>query len=284
MKDKQLVQDMQVGGERPFFGLCDARVERVSILPGESSFKQCARLEVEHSEFNGKYPFWHNDDCLIRHCVFHEGGRAAIWYNRRLTMTDTLVEAPKMFRDMDGLVVERVRMPHALETLWHCRRVRLNEVEISQGDYLFKDSEELHVTRLTLHGNYSFQYCRNVEVHDSVLHSKDAFWNTENVTVYNSVLDGEYLGWHSKNLRLVNCRIAGTQPLCYAHHLVLENCTFADDCDLAFEYSDVQAELTGRVHSIKNPAGGRIVADEIGDIIINEYCPAPGACSIVRRA
>ena len=280
---KTLIAHAEYGGERPLFGLCDAKLEHVVIHPGESSLKQCARLEVEQCEFNGKYPFWHNEDCLIHDCIFREGGRAAIWYSRNLEMRDTLVEAPKMFRDMQGLKLQRVRMPHALETLWHCWDVQLDEVEIHQGDYLFMHSGDIRVNRLLLNGNYSFQYCRNVEIRNSELHSKDAFWNTENVTVYDSLLDGEYLGWHSKNLRLVNCRIAGTQPLCYAKGLVLENCSFAEDCDLAFEYTDLQADIVGRIHSIKNPAGGRVLADEVGEIIINEYCPAPGACCIETR-
>lgn len=279
---KQITNE-EYGGERPLFGLCDAQLKHITIHPGESALKQCSRIVAEHCEFNGKYPFWHNDDCIIRHCLFREGGRAAIWYSQRVEMSDTLVEAPKMFRDMCGLKLARVRMPHALETLWHCREVQIDDAEISQGDYLFMYSSDIQVKKLTLNGNYSFQYCRNVEIHDSVLHSKDAFWNTENVTVYNSLLDGEYLGWHSKNLRLVNCRIAGTQPLCYAHNLVMENCTMADDCDLAFEYSDLQADIAGRIHSIKNPAGGSITADAVGEVIINDFCPAPGACHINLR-
>ena len=80
-------------------------------------------------------------------------------------------------------------------------------------------------------------------IRNAVINSKDAFWNTEDVTVYDSEINGEYLGWHSKRLRLVNCKISGTQPLCYATDLVLENCTMADDCDLAFEYSTLQAAI-----------------------------------------
>ena len=33
---------------------------------------------------------------------------------------------------------------------------------------------------------------------------------------------------------------------------------------LAFEYSTVDADLVGGVDSILNPAGGKIVADEVG--------------------
>ena len=60
----------------------------------------------------------------------------------------------------------------------------------------------------------------------------------------------------------MNCRISGTQALCYAENLVLENCTLGEDADLCFEYSSVHAEIKGRVHSVKNPRSGRIVAEE----------------------
>lgn len=281
--NKTKISNQEYGGERPLFGLCDAQLDHIVIHPGESSLKQCYRLEVRDCEFNGKYPFWHNEDCLITHCTFHEGARAAIWYTKRLEMRDTLVEAPKMFRDMAELSLQRVRLPHAAETLWHCHTVRLEDVEAAQGDYIFMHSSGIRAERFLLHGNYSFQYCSDVEIRNSELHSKDAFWNTKNVTVYDSLLDGEYLGWHSENLRLVNCRIAGTQPLCYAKNLVLENCTFADDADLAFEYSTLQASIQGHLQSIKNPAGGHIVLDSVGEVIIDSFCPAPGACRIDTR-
>ena len=126
----------------------------------------------------------------------------------------------------------------------------------------------------------TFQYCRNVEIRNAVIDSKDAFWNTEDVTVYDSELTGEYLGWHSRRLRLVNCKISGTQPLCYAHDLVLENCTMADDADLAFEYSTVEATIDSPVHSVKNPRSGHITAQSYGEIILDEHIKAPADCVI----
>lgn len=35
------------------------------------------------------------------------------------------MEAPKMFREMDGLELVNVHLPNAQETLWHCRNVNL---------------------------------------------------------------------------------------------------------------------------------------------------------------
>ena len=124
------------------------------------------------------------------------------------------------------------------------------------------------------------KYCKNVEIRNAVIDSKDAFWNTEDVTVYDSELTGEYLGWHSRRLRLVNCKISGTQPLCYAHDLVLENCTMADDADLAFEYSTVEATINSAVHSVKNPRSGHITALSYGKIILDEHIKAPADCVI----
>lgn len=276
----ELIKNKEFGGERPLFAAHGLRLENVTIHTGESALKECADIEAVNCEFQGKYPFWHVNGFVVKNCLFTEGARAALWYSRNLRMTDTLVEAPKMFREMDGIYLENVRIPNAQETLWHCRNVELRNVRVEKADYLFMHGENIRIEDYRQQGNYSFQYCKNVEIRNAEIHSKDAFWGTENVTVYDSVLDGEYLGWHSHNLRLVNCRISGTQPLCYAHDLVLENCTLADDCDLAFEYSTVEAEIDSPVHSVKNPRSGSIRAESFGEIILDENIRVPADCAI----
>lgn len=274
------ISGKEYGGERPLFASHDLYLENVTIHAGESALKECTNIEAVGCRFEGKYPFWHVDGFVVKNCLFTEGARAALWYSRNLEMTDTLVEAPKMFREMDGIRLERVRIPNAQETLWHCRNVELKNVEVAHADYLFMHSENIRIEDYRQQGNYSFQYCKNVEIRNAVIDSKDAFWNTENVTVYDSELEGEYLGWHSKNLRLVNCKISGTQPLCYAHNLILENCTMADDCDLAFEYSSVEASVKSPVRSVKNPRTGSITAESYGEIILDENIKAPADCKI----
>lgn len=274
------ISGKEYGGERPLFASHDLYLENVTIHAGESALKECTNIEAVGCRFEGKYPFWHVDGFVVKNCLFTEGARAALWYSRNLEMTDTLVEAPKMFREMDGIRLERVRIPDAQETLWHCRNVELKNVEVAHADYLFMHSENIRIEDYRQQGNYSFQYCKNVEIRNAVIDSKDAFWNTENVTVYDSELEGEYLGWHSKNLRLVNCKISGTQPLCYAHNLILENCTMADDCDLAFEYSRVEASVKSPIRSVKNPRTGSITAESYGEIILDENIKAPADCKI----
>lgn len=277
----ELIKNKSYEGERPLFATRNLQLEEVTIHTGESALKECKNIEAINCRFEGKYPFWHNDSFVVKNSLFTEGARAALWYSKNLHMTDTVVEAPKMFREMDGIKLENVQLPNALETLWYCRNVEMKNVTIDKGDYLFIHGENIRIENFRLKGNYSFQYCKNVEIRNAEINSKDAFWNTENVTVYDSTLNGEYLGWHSKNLRLVNCHISGTQALCYAKDLVMENCTMGDDADLCFEYSTLKARINGPVRSVKNPSGGMIIAESYGDIIIDENCKTPGDCEIM---
>ena len=274
------IRNMEYEGERPLFAAHNLYLENVIIHTGESALKECNDIEAVNCRFEGKYPFWHTDGFVVKNCFFTEGARAALWYSSNLFMTDTVVEAPKMFREMDGIKLENVQLPFAQETFWHCRNVELINVQVDKADYLFMHGEHIRIENYTQNGNYSFQYCKDVEIRNAVINSKDAFWNTENVTVYDSELNGEYLGWHSHHLRLVNCRISGTQPLCYAHDLVMENCTMADNADLCFECSSLQATIKSPVHSVKNPTTGSIIAESYGDIIIDRNIKLPADCEL----
>ena len=277
------IKDMEFGGERPLFASHDLKLVNVTIHAGESALKCCTDIVAEKCRFEGQYPFWHVDRFEVRDCLFTPGARAALWYSRDLTMTDTLVEAPKMFREMDNLSLTNVKIPDAQETMWHCRGVKLRNVEVANADYLFMHSSDIDIDNYRQQGNYSFQYCNNVVIRNAVIDSKDAFWNTDNVTVYDSELTGEYLGWHSKNLRLVRCRISGTQPLCYCENLVMEDCTMAEDADLAFEDSELNAVVNSAITSVKNPRTGSIKAQSIGETIIDENVLAPADCVITTE-
>jgi hypothetical protein len=198
-------------------------------------------------------------------------------------MTDTVIDAPKMFREMHDLELTNVTINDADETFWRCKNIVVNNVKIHEGTYPFMFSENIKVDHLEADSKYVFQYVKNVEIHNSNIITRDAFWETENVTVYDSYIDSEFLGWHSKNLRFVRCKIAGTQPLCYIDNLILEDCELDSACDLAFEYSEVYADIKGHVLSIKNPRTGRIVADSIGEVIIDKNIKGPADCKIEIR-
>lgn len=273
--------DKEFEGERPLFAKTDLFLENVKIGLGESALKRCKNVIAKHCVFNGKYPFWHTDGFDVEQCTFLTGARSGLWYSKDCKMTDCIVEAPKMFREMNGVDVVRTNFPNGQEMFWHCSNVKLNEVRIDDCDYLFMNSTNIEICNYVQNGNYSFQYATNVNIRNAEIHSKDAFWNTVDVTIRDSRLDGEYLGWHSRNLTLINCHIEGTQPLCYAHNLRLINCTFAPDADLAFEESEVEADIVSPVTSIKNPTTGHIKARSIGEIILDENIQQPADCKIV---
>ena len=234
----KLIKDTEFGGERPLFESHDLRLENVVIRAGESAIKECSNIEAFECRFEGNYPFWHVHGFKIDRCYFDVGGRSALWYCDHLKMTDTVIDAPKMFREMNEIDIENVTMNDADEVFWRCNGIRIKNLKLHGGTYPFMFSNDIY---------------------------------------------GEYLGWHSKNLRLVNCHITGEQPLCYAHDLILENCTFGPDCDRAFEYSTLQADIRGAITNIKNPMSGRIVADEFGSITIDENIKAPADCEIRLR-
>ena len=279
----QIISNKSFGGERPLFESHNLRLENVTITEGESGIKECSVIECDHCHFEGKYPLWHVERSIITNCYFAPGSRSAIWYSNNMKMSNCVIDGPKFFREMNNLELCDVTINDADETFWNINGLKLQNVVLHEGTYPFMGSRNIIVENLTSDSKYVFQYVKNVEIHNAKIITKDSFWEVENVTVYDSVLDGEYLGWHSKNLRLVNCHIGGEQPLCYAHDLILENCTFDPECDRAFEYSTVKADIKGHIKSVKNPASGTIVADSIGEIIIDENIKGPADCKIISR-
>lgn len=281
--DKTVIKDQTFGGERPLFAIRDTRLENVTIDEGESGIKCCQDIEVNHCRFIGKYPLWHVDRSLVTDCFFEVGSRSAIWYSNDMTMRDCVIDAPKFFREMRGLAVENVQLNDADETFWKVKDLKVRNVSLHEGIYPFMFCEDIDVDGLKSDSKYVFQYVKNAVIRNAHIVTKDAFWETENVTIYDSFLDGEYLGWHSKNLRLVRCHIGGEQPLCYIDGITLEDCTFDAACDRAFEDStDISATIRGAITEIKNPVSGRIVAEKIGKVTLDEHLKQPACCEIVE--
>ena len=276
-----VIKDKEYGGERPLYKLHDARLEHVTIHLGESSIKESGNIEAYDCTFQGKYVFWECRKFLAQNCHFETSARSSLWYSENGKLSHCLVDAPKMFRRMQGIEVEDCRFTDAQETLWDCDRATFRNCEILNADYLGMRTNNIFIDKLHLEGNYAFQYSKNVEIKNSLLNSKDALWDCENVTITDCEINGEYLAWYSRGLTLIRCHITGPQPLCYCENLTLVDCTFGDDADLMLEYSTVNASIKGDVHSIKNPTSGNIVVDgHIGELIIDENQKAPANCTI----
>lgn len=271
------------GGERPLFEIHNVELDYVRITFGESGIKECSNIVCRNCYFEGKYPLWHVKKSDIRNCYFAPGSRSAIWYSDDMHMEDCVINGPKFFREMKNLALKNVTINDADETFWGIDGLTLENVVLHEGTYPFMHCRNIKVDGLESDAKYVFQYSRDIEIRNAKIDTKDSFWEVDNVTVYDSELNGEFLGWHSRGLRLVNCHISGEQPLCYAKDLVLENCTFDPECDRAFEYSTVQADIRGHIKSIKNPTSGKIVADSIGEVILDENIKQPANCEITTR-
>ena len=279
-----IIKDKSFGGERPLFGMRDTRLEGVTITEGESGIKCCQNIEAEDCRFIGKYPWWHVDGSLIENCYFEVGSRSAIWYSNDMTMRNTEIDAPKLFREMRNLTLENVTINDADETFWNIRGLKICNVTLHEGTYPFMYCEDVDVDGLVSDSKYVFQYCKNVVVRNAQIVTKDSFWECEDVTIYDSVLDGEYLGWHSKNLKLVRCKISGEQPLCYVEGLVMEDCKIDAASDRCFEDSILDACISGDVTEIKNPRSGHIrVSGKVGRITIDENILAPADCIVEQN-
>lgn len=266
-------------GERALFAARDCEIEETIFDDGESPLKESRNISLRACMFKWKYPLWYAKEIDVRDSTWFDMARAGVWYSERVRVTDCAIEAPKNFRRCHDLTLRHVSFANAAETLWECDGVTLSDVT-TKGDYFAMNSRNMTADNLTLYGNYSFDGCRNLTVRNSRLLSKDAFWNCEDVRAENCFISGEYLGWNTKRLTLVDCTVESLQGLCYVEDLVLRNCRLLNTT-LAFEYSTVDAEIVGRVDSVKNPTSGRIVADEIGELILESERIDPAKTEIL---
>ena len=266
----QKIQKQTYEQERALYALKNAIVEECVFSgpeDGESPLKESNGVQVRSCRFDLRYPLWHATDVLLQDSRLSVLCRAPMWYCRRLSLVNVNIEGVKAVRECAHVHIKNSTL-HSEEFGWQCKDIQLEDSHLV-SPYAFLHSRNLRIKGLKLGGKYTFQYVKDCVIEDSNLDTKDAFWHSENVTVKNSVIKGEYLGWYSKNLHLINCHIIGTQPLCYCEGLVLENCT-TEGCDLAFEYSEVQADIRGHVDSVKNPSYGKVVCDSVGSVIFED--------------
>ena len=264
------IENQTFDEERVLYGREGITVRNCSFdgpADGESAFKEGKDIEAEHCFFNLRYPFWHDHGLIIRDSEMTELCRAALWYSDRVEITDTKLHGIKALRECSNIVMKNCDIISP-EFGWSVRGIRMEDSAAVSESFMMR-SEDLTFRNMNLTGKYSFQYIRNAVFENCTFDTKDSFWHGENITVKDSVVKGEYLAWYSDGLTLVNCKIIGTQPFCYCKNLKLIDCEMIDT-DLAFEKSDVEAQITTKVDSIKNPRSGRIEVPELGELIMDD--------------
>ncbi len=266
----KVIENQTFDVERALYGSNGVLVRNCSFdgpADGESALKEGRDIEAEHCFFNLRYPFWHDHGLKITDSEMTEKCRAALWYSDHVEITDCRLHGIKALRECSDVLIRNCDIISP-EFGWSVRGIRMEDTT-AVSEYFMMRSENLTFRGVSFKGKYSFQYIKNAVFENCIFDTKDAFWHGENVTVRDSIVKGEYLAWYSDGLTLVNCKIIGTQPLCYCKNLKLINCEMVDT-DLAFEKSEVEAIITTKVDSIKNPLSGRIQVPELGELIMDD--------------
>ncbi len=274
-----IIKEKLLTGERALFHLKDLEIVDCTFEDGESPLKESKNIHLINSSFKWKYPMWYSKDIILDNCELFETARSGIWYTTNITFNNSVIEAPKTFRRSKLITLNNVFMPNAQETFWACDGIVLNDVN-AKGDYFGFNSSNIKINNFNLSGNYCFDGGKNIEIHNAKLLSKDSFWNCENVEVHDSYISGEYIGWNSKNVRFYNCTIESLQGFCYMKNVVLENCKLINTT-LAFEYSEVEANINSSVDSVFNPTSGVIKAFEIKELTLDPKRIDPKKTNII---
>ena len=268
--DLEIIRDKTYDEERALYGSRDIEVVSCRFdgpADGESAFKESKNVVARDCYFNLRYPFWHVNNLEVVDSDMTELCRAAIWYSNDVRVIGSKLHGIKALRECNNVIIENSDIISP-EFGWSVNGILMKGTR-AESEYFMLRSTDLKFDNVKFKGKYSFQYIENAEIKNCRFDTKDAFWHAKNVLVKDSTINGEYLAWYSENVTFENCTTKGTQPLCYCKNLRLINCRMVD-ADLAFEKSDVYAEITTKIDSIKNPLSGTIKTKSVGEIIIDD--------------
>lgn len=277
----KIIQGERFPHERDLYGSDGLHLKNCAFdgeEDGESALKESKNLVLEDCFMNLRYPLWHDENVKLVRVEMTQNCRAALWYAQNVSVAESKLHGIKAVRECSNVQMRDTDIVSP-EFGWKSRALVLERCAL-ESEYAFLLAADLTLRGVEFAGKYSFQYVENAVIEDCRLDTKDAFWHAKNITVKNCVVKGEYLGWYSENLTFENCTIIGTQPLCYCKGLKLIDCK-TERCDLAFEYSEVDARIIGLVDSVKNPRAGKIVADRIGELIYTKDSVYSCACEVI---
>ena len=266
----KVIKDTRFSEERALYGANDLKLINCSFdgeEDGESALKEASDIEVKNCFCNLRYPFWHDDNLKISDTTMTDKCRAALWYSNDIEIKNAKMLGIKALRECHGVIIEDTVIDSP-EFGWSSSDVKMENVEAA-SEYFMLRSADLDFDNVKLKGKYSFQYLKDAEFKNCNFDTKDCLWHAEDVVIKDSIIKGEYLAWYSNNLTFINCEIRGTQPFCYCKNLKLINCKMLD-ADLAFEKSEVEAEIITPMISIKNPYKGNIKVPSVDEIIMDD--------------
>ena len=265
-----IIENKNFQNERALYGANEVELKNCTFQgeeDGESALKEARNVSLKDCFMDLRYPLWHDENVALERVEMTANCRAALWYSTRIAIKDSKLHGIKALRECSDVEITNTSVISP-EFGWRDRGIVGKNLSV-ESEYAFFESSKIRLENFKLKGKYSFQYVHDLVIESSDLDTKDAFWHTKNVYVKDTTIKGEYLAWYAEDITFENCTIIGTQPLCYCKNLKLINCKMID-CDLSFEYSDVDADVIGKIDSVKNVKSGRVVADNFGEIIITD--------------
>ena len=267
---KKVYQDLTIDEERALYrsrGLVIENCRFDGTDDNEDILMESTDITVKDSYFNLCYPLWYSSLINISHSEITEDCRSPIWYSEKVNVSDSKLHGPKAFRECSGISIKGCDIV-STEFGWNVQGIDMKDCR-AEGEYFLLRSDHISFDHVSFCGKYSFQYIRDAVFSNCEFDSKDAFWHAENVKLENCLLNGKYLAWSSESVCLENCTIIGEMPFCRCKNLRLVNCRM-EDTELAFEKSEVQADITTVVKSIMNPKSGLIRAAGAEKIIMGD--------------
>ncbi|MCL1604199.1 DUF3737 family protein [Succinatimonas hippei] len=262
-----IIENKTFDNERALYGSHDIVLKNCAFdgpADGESALKECSDIDAQNIFFNLRYPCWHVHGLNISSSEMTDKCRAALWYSDHIRIQNSKLHGIKALRECRNVEITGSDIISP-EFGWSVTNIRMEKSK-AQSEYFMMRSEHIEFKEVEFSGKYSFQYITDAVFDNCRFDTKDAFWHAEHVLVRDSLVKGEYLAWYSKNVTFENCTIIGTQPLCYCENLRLINCRMLET-DLSFEKSEVEADITTEVLSIKNPSSGIIRVPAVKEII-----------------
>jgi hypothetical protein len=142
---------------------------------GESAFKESRNITVENCFWDLRYPFWHDTNLVIRSTELTEKCRAALWYSKSISISDSKLHGIKALRECDNVYIDGCDVISP-EFGWFVRGIRMTNTSVS-GEYFMMRSNELKFDNVTLNGKYSFQYIENSTFENCVFNREGDAYN-----------------------------------------------------------------------------------------------------------
>ena len=108
-KEDTVVQNIQTGQERAFYGSKNVHFKNITIdgiEQGESAFKECSNITIEDSNIILKYCVWHCHNITLIRTILDANSRASIWYCSNIEIINCKLNNVKVCRNCTNLTLK----------------------------------------------------------------------------------------------------------------------------------------------------------------------------------